>query len=201
MGKYQGANSGADGAVDVLPLTSSIGHIVGVTETVVTRPSGARYLTLHMQTEGTAGNSFRIRPGDYKARTFTATSGTDQLNMVAHGLSTGDGPYKVSTTGTLPAPLTNATLYWIYKVDADNVKLALSEANAKTTPLPVVVDLTTNGSGTHTLGGMPAAPAATVTDDYGAFKLVVGAPRTFLAPKSFTVVGTGATDVLSYWWS
>lgn len=81
--------------------------------------------------------------------TFTASSATDQLTKVAHALETGDGPINVSNSGgALPAPLAAATPYYVIKVDADNIKLATSVANAYA---GTAIDLTTNGTGTQTL--------------------------------------------------
>jgi hypothetical protein len=80
---------------------------------------------------------------------FTATAGTDQLNAVAHGLETGDGPVRVANSGgALPAPLAAGTDYFVIKVDADNFKLAADLPSAyANTP----IDITTNGTGTQTL--------------------------------------------------
>lgn len=83
--------------------------------------------------------------------TFTATAATDTCTLVApatHGQVTGDGPVQVTTTTTLPAGLTAATNYWLIVVDASNVKLATSRANALA---GTAVDITTAGTGTHTM--------------------------------------------------
>lgn len=78
--------------------------------------------------------------------TFTANATTNQLTITAHGLNTGDGPATPYTAaGTLPAPLVALTDYWIIRDDANNVRLATSQANAIA---GTAVDLTTAGSGT-----------------------------------------------------
>lgn len=80
--------------------------------------------------------------------TFTATHGTETFTAVAHGLETGDGPIRLTTTTTLPAGLSLATDYWVIKVDADNFQLAASLADAYAgTEVPI----SDNGTGTHTL--------------------------------------------------
>lgn len=80
--------------------------------------------------------------------TFTAAA-TDICTAVAHGLQVGDGPIRLTTTGTLPAGLALATDYWIIEgADADTFKLASSLANAYA---GTAVDITGTGSGTHTL--------------------------------------------------
>lgn len=86
--------------------------------------------------------------GTGTGKTFTATAATDVLAINAHGYDTGAGPFVASSSGTLPAGLAAATLYWAVKVDANGIKLAKSLKNAKAGK---VVDITDTGSGTHTL--------------------------------------------------
>lgn len=79
----------------------------------------------------------------------TVTAATDEITITAHGMSTGDGPFYVSNSGgALPSPLAANTSYWVIKVDADNIKLATSKANALAS---TAIDLTTAGTGTQTL--------------------------------------------------
>jgi len=82
--------------------------------------------------------------------TFTADSTTDQLTKTAHGLETGDGPVRTSNSGgALPGGLTAGTDYWVIKVDANNLKLAISsDSNAFA---GIAIDITSNGTGTQTL--------------------------------------------------
>jgi hypothetical protein len=75
-------------------------------------------------------------------------AGDDTLRVVAHGMQTGDGPVRVSTTGVLPTGLVAATDYWVIRVSADFFKLAASSADAlASTP----VNITAIGSGDHQL--------------------------------------------------
>ncbi len=53
-----------------------------------------------------------------------------------------------TTTGTAPAPLVNTTTYYIVRNAANTVQLATSLANAQN---GTIIDLTTQGTGTHTL--------------------------------------------------
>lgn len=78
------------------------------------------------------------------------TAGTDTITTSsAHNLETGDGPIRVTTTGSLTGTgLALATDYWIVKVDGTNIKLATSLSNAYA---GTVVDLTGSGTGTHTI--------------------------------------------------
>lgn len=79
---------------------------------------------------------------------FTSTHGTDTLNIAAHGLLTGDGPVRVSSSGTLPAGLVAGTDYWIIRTAAGTLKLALSLSDALA---GTAVETTSDGTGTHTL--------------------------------------------------
>ena len=79
--------------------------------------------------------------------TITFTNATDDVNLTAHGLATGDGPIHLATAGTLPAELTAATDYWVIVVDANTFRLATSRANAL---LGMVLAFTDDGTGAHT---------------------------------------------------
>ena len=85
-------------------------------------------------------------------RTFVdgdVTTGTDVIADTAHGFTTGEGPVRLTSSGTLPAGLALATDYWIIAVDANNIALAVSRASALD---DVRVDITAAaGGGTHTV--------------------------------------------------
>lgn len=83
--------------------------------------------------------------------TFTVPDHTnDKLHAVGHGRQTGDGPLQLTNAGgALPAGSAPATNYWLIRDSADDLKLAISLANALAgTP---VVDLTGAGTGVHTV--------------------------------------------------
>lgn len=82
------------------------------------------------------------------AGTFTAAT-TDLCTKVGHGMVTGL-KVRVSSTVTLPAGLAAATDYFVVAISADTFKLAatLNDAIAST---PVIVDITSTGSGVHTI--------------------------------------------------
>src|SRR5262245_17515907 len=82
--------------------------------------------------------------------TFTADATTDLLTIIDHELDTGAGPFLVSTTGTLPAGLVPTADYWIVAVDEDSIRLAATQGDALS---GVTIDLTSAGTGTHTLRG------------------------------------------------
>lgn len=82
------------------------------------------------------------------AGAFTATHGTETFTKAAHGFQTGDGPYQLTTTTTLPAGLALATDYWIIRVDANDFQLATSLANALAGTAQPISD---DGTGVHTI--------------------------------------------------
>jgi len=82
----------------------------------------------------------------------TADEDDDTLAAVAHGLRTGDGPVRIATDDTLPAPLLVATDYWVIRVSANAIRLASTRALATA---GTALDLTDEGDGTHTLSDRP----------------------------------------------
>lgn len=91
------------------------------------------------------------------AVTAVSTS-LDTLTATAHGLVTGDRFRLRNVGGALPAAtpsLAGVTDYFAVRVDANNIKVATSSANALA-GTPVVVDITGSGSGTTTIEyGLP----------------------------------------------
>jgi hypothetical protein len=87
----------------------------------------------------------------------TITVSSSSIPITAHTFLTGDGPVRLTTTGTLPAPLALATDYWVIKVDADHIALSATFAGtggkqpegASNPTSPII--LTTVGTGTHTI--------------------------------------------------
>lgn len=77
--------------------------------------------------------------------TVTATVATNLLTRATHGLTTGDA-VMFTTTTTLPAPLALNTVYYVI---ADG--LTANDFKVSTTYNGTEVDLTTTGTGTHTM--------------------------------------------------
>lgn len=115
-------------------------------------------------------------------------TGTDVITETAHGMTTGAGPFRLSSTGTLPTGTGIAadTNVWIIAPDANTYKLATSKANALA---GTAIDITAAGSGTHTL--------QRGVNDVIIAQLVQG--LTSAIGSTFTVtqqVGAGQTDTL-----
>lgn len=84
---------------------------------------------------------------------FTANNANEQLTAAGHGLTEGQGPIVLSSSGTLPAGLTDTDLYWVHVVDANTITLRASRDSTTD------VDFTTNGSGTHSFEFAATVPA------------------------------------------
>ncbi len=179
-----------------LPLSTETFSIVGIAERLIEQPDpsiNARTLVLDVEVD-----DFRVRVGDYRARVFTTVFATNVATIVDHGFATGDGPFQLTTVTTLPDPLALLTNFWVVRIDDDDFKFATSFENAVAV-VPVVVDLTDDGTGDHTLGGLPILPAADVDDGYSSILLTVGR-YVISAPNKLTVKGGDAAAVLNYWW-
>lgn len=137
------------------PATIMIGRAVG-------KPTLAYQINVTTVTEGStysidvAGQGITSATVSYKTLadlTFVdgdVTVGSDTIAETAHGMATGDGPFRVSNSGgALPTGLTVDTDYWIIAATADTYKLASSKANALAlTPVDITAAA---GGGTHTL--------------------------------------------------
>jgi hypothetical protein len=95
------------------------------------------------------GQGQGVKDTYYTYATFTTTFATNHIDMTAHGLQTGDGPVRMTTTAAdLPLGYVINTDYWVIRVDADNFKVALSPALAAAGTAVTIAD---DGTGTHTL--------------------------------------------------
>ena len=83
------------------------------------------------------------------SQTFTAEADDETATKVAHGLSTGDGPFTLTNAGgALPSGLATVTNYWIIRVTADTFRFAATRALAF---VGTAIALADDGTGTHTL--------------------------------------------------
>lgn len=99
--------------------------------------------------------------------TFTSgnvSTGTDNITLSAHNFVTLD-KVRLTTAGTLPAPLTAGTDYYVINVDANTIQLATSVANAIA---GTQVDLTTAGTNTQTVIPQGEEAATALSDFSGA---------------------------------
>jgi hypothetical protein len=192
--------------MQITPLARAVNHVLAAdtplrvdlapsSTHVEWPPRKSRFLALIGE-----GASNRILIGSRAPQDFPdadVVPADDAITLVAHGFETGDGPFRLSTNGTLPTGLATATDYYVIATDADTFQLATSRTNALDGS---DVDLTDQGSGTHGITGVQNVafpPAATIQDGSGGLLLLAGQSVVIQAPKSFTVVGD--TDaVLTY---
>lgn len=81
-------------------------------------------------------------------KTFTADATANTGTSNGHGLLNGQKA-RVTTTGVLPAPLAAGTDYFLVGVNTNTWQFAATLGGA-------AIDLTTDGTGTHTLEPIPA---------------------------------------------
>lgn len=92
---------------------------------------------------------------------------TDTLEIIGHGLNTGDGQagIRAKFPGALPTGYASSAIYWIIRVDADHVKLASSSANALAGTAVAISD---DGSGDLVLEvGIPYRRSTTYVPNSG----------------------------------
>jgi hypothetical protein len=133
----------------------------------------------------------------YADHTFTASASTDKLTISAHGLSTGDGPFRLTKTDdALPSGLTAGTDYWAVVTDLDSIQLATTYANA-IAGSPTVVDFADDGVGTHTMSDtdatIEAGTGATAGTADGSMFVPALVPRTLVGSR--TVAGDVRTKL------
>lgn len=86
-------------------------------------------------------------PANLSIPSANVNASTDVFTATGHGLTTGQG-VSFAAGSTLPGGLTVNTVYFVIAVDANTFKLATSYANAIA---GTAIDVTTVGTGTHTL--------------------------------------------------
>ncbi len=147
---------------DLLKLAK---HILGRTKTVttmafqqdrqqliwLTRSDGVVVAVTYVPEEQVSAGHRHIIGGNFgskgTAQTFLAAAVTvapDEITIALHGYTEGQGPFRLTTSDTLPAGTAVATNYYIQVVNENTIKL-------RVTPDGSVVDLTDQGVGTHTI--------------------------------------------------
>lgn len=128
--------------------------------------------------------------------TFTANSGTDILTLSTSNANFSTGiPVTLSTTGTLPNPLTNSDTYYVIRVgtaatNPGTIKLATSYQNAIN---GTAIDINTNGTPVNTITVTGQLQQGSITTHPGT---IVGCRtlhrRLFLFSQNFTEVWENA---------
>ena len=98
---------------------------------------------------GAALYSIRLAPVVISDDTFTS-SGSDNINTAtSHGMLTGDGPFRLSSSTTLPDPFSSTVDYYAEYLSSSTFALHLTRAGAIAGDAGVVT--TDTGTGTHTI--------------------------------------------------
>ena len=99
-----------------------------------------------------AGQTFTATFGDFETvresktvATSAVTTSADTLTITGHGYATGLRVVYTAEGGTAATGLTDGTSYYVIKVDANTIKLATTEANAKA-DTPTAVALSGDGN-------------------------------------------------------
>jgi hypothetical protein len=147
--------------------------------------------------EDTANN-----PLSFTAKTVSAVNTSlSQVTVTANGLGNGDGPFQLTSTGTVPAGLSPLTNYWAIVVDANTLQFADTFVHTGgQQPLGVgnpVTPLTITGVGSGTIS------LNSTTDSLSAGSELLGIARTMLRItlelSCHTIAGVGidmATSIL-----
>lgn len=119
----------------------------------------------------------------------------DQCYCVGHNLSTGH-ELSVRSATTLPGGLAINTIYFAVRIDADNIRLATTLANALA---GTYIDITSAGTGIHTLHRNPFKVYSNVSSP------LLNQPVKFLrASYNYDMTATGFTDAIRVmgclWW-
>jgi hypothetical protein len=161
QGLYVGLQVGGRG----IPLNTTITAVGGTGPYTVTISNNALYtqagntitasdinlITFSTDTRAVVLNSSNIvcdNNAPYTSRTINflpaaVNTTTDIITITNHGLVDGDA-VQFSTSGTLPAPLATSTVYYVVQSANDTFRLATSSGGSG-------INLTTQGTGTHTL--------------------------------------------------
>jgi uncharacterized phage protein (TIGR02218 family) len=137
-------------ALGTVAFTS--GALAGLTRTVKSYTPGVITLSRPLTAVPSIGDGFDAFAGCDKQQAtcgalvsiaFTADPATDILSATAHGLANNQAVL-LASSGTLPAPLTSSGVYIVSNAAADTFKLKASLSGS-------VIDITTAGSGTHSV--------------------------------------------------
>lgn len=199
---------------DVLLLSKKVYRFAGAGAGVthVLRDPGARLLWLLPESIATA-YVVTVKPGYYLGdETFTTVdTGLDVAEGIGGSYTDGDGPYNLSSSGTLPGGLSGSVDYWVRNVGFD-VAFYMSEEDALLDRNRV--DITSAGTGTHTVHSSIGNGAAAPTTSH-LFRNTVGVnidarfvvpanssprPIVLFAPSQFTL-GRSAAGSITFWFT
>lgn len=197
---------------DLLSISQFINQGVGsTTEVYAEKPAKAKALIVVVITD-----AVRICVGDYRKRNFAdgdVNVGADTITIASGAAFNADAddvlldPYKLTTTGVVPAGLDLTTVYSLRRITAGPDVLAFYTNDADARADTNRVDITAAaGGGTHSLGSIPTQAAATIQDGFGVFEVpgAAGAGNgiyKFAAPDRITFIGDQVGAQYNYFWA
>ena len=125
----------------------------------ITKPSGAIDAVLIITQDGTGTRLLDeiVTQSDATIATSDVHADTEIIDVTID-IPTG-ARIRFKTTDTLPDPLGVDTIYWAIRVSATEIKIATSQTNAQA---GTAINLTDQGTGTHTVQQLVKWPAATL---------------------------------------
>lgn len=143
-----GENFNTDGVVagDVVAIQNNVdgGHYYVESTPTAGANNPATLVDIDDGTGGSATTGLTVQQQTFDGA--DVTTGTDQINITSHGYVTGDAVVLRGTS--LPSPLATDTVYYVIRVDANNIQLATTFANAAA---GTDIDITTTTGTGHTL--------------------------------------------------
>ena len=155
------------------------------------------------------GTVFSVAGSASNPGPFTVIAGFTQTVLnVAEDITVGEVAQTdlVITSPLIQIPgIDPLTDYWVRVILSNTFQLHSSRADALADVNRANLS-NTNAVGRYNLGGpagwAPAHPPTLgVTDGYGSLAIIAGQEVSLAAPELITLVGMGATDACSYWWS
>ena len=98
-----------------------------------------------------AGGGVKKFSGIASVGTVTVANATDIWTLSAHGFTTGERVRLTNSGGALPADASATTDYYVSVIDANTFKLYTSAANAIAAGATGLLDVSGDGTGTHTI--------------------------------------------------
>jgi hypothetical protein len=136
--------NGNNGVVIITPSILGNKRMISDAQTAASSPSTASLIVFEQNIDSVTLNTdlkgYATRDA---GRTFTTDYGTDnKLDISSHGLSN-DDRITVSSSSTIPAGLAAGTVYYVVNKTTNDFELSASSGGS-------AVNITSNGSGTHT---------------------------------------------------
>lgn len=184
LGKIEGRSTGAvinATTLDVSSLTSGNLQVTtgtgsgGILEDVI-GVNGEVGGGLGLKLWGSTNEPITIKP-QRVISSITANATTDRLTITAHGKSGNGFQVRITSSGTVPAPLDSNARYFGSRVDANTIQVHETEQDAIDGTNPI--DLTSAGTGTltATLGSFNIPYAVVLGSDQSTVNFILGESR------------------------